>query len=401
MSKPNFTSPGLSLSEKQKLIKNAMKSVGVQEANWRPGGSLQATEFMSSGIFELDEILAESKGFARGSVIELCGESGSGKTYVACKTIASEQQDGRAAAFFGAENSFYPPRAAAIGVQVDNPELFDLFEDIGSAEKYGEMVKSLAKTGAFSIIVVDSITALVPDADYGKSLEDSAKVGAHAQFIGRFVRDLIPICRQSGTTVILINQFRYGAGRMPNTFMKKSSGGEGLGFYCHTRCWFEKVTGEGGKLLDKDKNIIGGKTRVKKIKDRYGPPDLVTEIPVYFTEADTDYIGTFVYRATRHRDLMERVTCNRKVYRYIDTDSGEVLIQTKDEVEFVKQLQQTPAPDKRTRGDNSATAFEYVCGRMKLNPTQVAEIETAVNSVDMQRSVGDDGDDFDNEADEI
>lgn len=355
------------LDEKQKKIRELMKAVGVKPSSWKTGDKIVNPNFTSSGILEIDEVLGDNGGFADGSLVVLVGDSGSGKTYSALKAIRAQQDKGKASAFFNIENTFYPPRAQEIGVEIFNAETFDLFDSVGSAEKNGELVKGLVESGLYGVIVVDSVTALIPQADYDRPLDETPMVGAHARFIGRFVQSLLPLCEESGTIVILINQFRYGSGARPNTFIKKMGGGESLQYYAHTILSYRKINGADGQIVDSEKNIIGGKSLVSVMKNRYGKPNQEATIPIYFMKAESDHVGEFLYRAVKSNDLKDSMTCVRKVYRYIDTETGEVLIQTKDEVEYIEKLMVEKPPEKRPAKDKSTTAFEYACRRLKID----------------------------------
>ncbi len=368
------------LEAKQKKIKDLMKAVGVKPSSWKAGDKIVNPNFTSSGILEINEVLGDNNGFADGSLVVLVGDSGSGKTYSALKAIKAQQECGKSAAFFNIENTFYPPRAQEIGVDLYNAELFDLFESVGSAEKNGEMVKGLVESGMYGVVVVDSVTALIPQADYDKALDDEPKVGAHARFIGRFVQSLLPLCEETGTIVILINQFRYGSGARPNTFVKKMAGGESLQYYAHTILSYRKIGGVDGQIIDADKNVIGGKSKVDVMKNRYGKPGQEAIIPIYFTKAESDYVGEFLYRAVKSNDLKDSITVNRKVYRYLDNETGEVLIQTKDEVEFIEKLMTEIPPPKRPAKDTSANAFEYACKRLKIEGNQLQALKDALES---------------------
>jgi len=381
-------------NDRQKKILELMKAVGVKPTSWKTGDRITNPNFTSSGIPEIDEILGDNGGFADGSLVVLVGDSGSGKTYSALKAIKAQQEKGRAAAFFNIENTFYPPRAADIGVDVHNSDLFDLFESVGSAEKNGELVKKLVESGMYGVVVVDSVTALIPQADYEKALEDAPMVGAHARFIGRFAQSLLPICEESGTIVILINQFRYGSGARPNTFIKKMAGGEALQYFAHTVLAYKKIGGADGAILDSNKAIIGGKSRVETTKNRYGLPNQEAVVPIYFTKAESDFIGEFLYRTTKSRDFQDVITVNRKVYRYIDTDSGEILVQDKDEIAFIEGLMKAEPPVKRIKSDKSATAFEYVCARLKMTDKQITALKDSMEARKLAISAGDDNDEI-------
>jgi RecA/RadA recombinase len=368
----------ITLSEKEKKIMGLMKSLGVSTESWKSGDKIHNPAFTSSGIVEIDSVLGENSGFADGSLVVLVGDSGSGKTYSALKAIKAQQEAGRAAAFFNIENTFYPPRAEQIGVDIYNKELFDLFDSVGSAEKNGEMVKALVESAMYGIIVLDSVTALIPSADYDRPLDETPMVGAHARFISRFTQSLLPLCEKTGTIVILINQFRYGTGARPNTFVKKMGGGESLRYYAHTILTYTKINGADGQIIDSEKNIIGGKSRVYVMKNRYGMPDLETIIPIHFTKAESDYVGEFLYRITKSRDLEKCVTFSRKIYRYIDDETGEVLVQTKNEIEFIEGLMEQQPPKNRPAKDTSSNAFEYACSRLKIKGKELDSLIEAI-----------------------
>lgn len=387
----------VNLEAKQKKIRELMKAVGVKPSSWKTGDKIVNPNFTSSGILEVDEILGNNGGFADGSLVVLVGDSGSGKTYSALKAIKAQQEKGKAAAFFNIENTFYPPRAEEIGVDLYNSELFDLFDSVGSAEKNGELVKALVESGMYGVVVIDSVTALIPQADYDRPLDETPMVGAHARFIGRFVQSLLPLCEESGTIVILINQFRYGSGLRPNTFVKKMGGGESLQYYAHTILSYRKINGADGQIIDSDKNIIGGKSKVDSIKNRYGKPNQEAIIPIYFMKAESDYVGEFLYRAVKSRDLQDFITVNRKVYRYTDTETGEVLIQTKDEVEFIEKLMTEKPPEKRPAKDKSTNAFEYACSRLKIDGNNLQLLLDALANKKLVASIPKDDADNDDE----
>ena len=382
----------LKLEDKQKKIRELMKAVGVKPTSWKTGDKIVNPQFTSSGILEIDQVLGDNGGFADGSIVVLVGDSGSGKTYSALKAIKARQERGQGAAFFNIENTFYPPRAEEIGVDLYNPELFDLFESVGTAEQNGELVKALVESAMYGIIVVDSVTALIPQADYDRPLDETPMVGAHARFIGRFVQALLPICEETGTVVVLINQFRYGSGARPNTFVKKMAGGESLQYYAHTILSYRKIGGADGAIIDSEKNVIGGKSKVDVLKNRYGKPNQEAIIPIYFMKAESDYVGEFLYRATKSRDLQDSITLKSKVYRYIDVDTGEILLKTKDEVEFIEGLMVQPPPAKRPLKDKSANAFEYACSRLKIDGVKLQQLTDALANKKMLNSLPSDDD---------
>ena len=351
---------------RRKLIEARLQAVGIKSAKnkVRMGkGAYKEVEFLPTGQPEIDLVLGEGGGIPAGTVVEFCGESQSGKTFLSLKLIAQAHKRGKRAAFMNIESSFYPPRAEALGVDIENEDIFELYENLGSAETYGELIVGMVKTGEYSVIVVDSVSAMIPEADYDKDLADNAKIGAHAQFINRFLKKLVPACADSGTIVILINQFRMGAGEGKNAPMvKQAVGGKGMEYFCHMRLWINKIYGKDGIVLNSDGERVGGKSRMNVMKTRYGTPGVLAEFSIMFTAEERDPIAEFFLRATDQ--YKEFILVNRKVYSYVDKETGEVHCKSKNQVEFLEELMSAPTQSKLTKGDTSTNGFEWVCGRL-------------------------------------
>jgi protein RecA len=304
-------------------------------------------------------------GIPTGTLIEFCGESQSGKTWLGYKLIAEAQKQGKKCAFFNIENSYYPLRALSCGV---NTAQLLLIENVGSAEKYGELLKFMVESGNFSIIVVDSVSAMIPNDELEKSLEQVQTIGLHARFVKRLTKDLTAKTAASGTIVVLINQLYMGAGVMPGTMTKTASGGNAMNYFTHMRLWINKINGAAGQVTKKDAEgkdvIIGGKSKVLVMKTRYGQPGVTGEFKIMFTDDETtNPVDEFLYKAKAKG--FEYIKEIRKKFIYTNTDTGEV-VESKDAYEFCNLLINQAAPVKRTRNDNSATAFEFICGRLKI-----------------------------------
>jgi len=318
-------------------------------------------------------------GIPTGTLVEFCGESQSGKTWLAYKLIASAQSTGKTCVFFNIENSYFPPRAISCGVDINK---MMLVENVGSAEKYGELLKFMVDSGEYGVIVVDSISAMIPNDELEKSLEQVQTSGLHARFVKRLTKDLVARCAAMNTMVILINQHYMGAGVMPGTMAKTASGGNAMNYFTHMRLWINKINGAAGQVTKKDAEgkdmIIGGKSKLVVMKTRYGTPGQVGEFKIMFTDEKTNPVDEFLFKAKAKG--FEYIKEVRKKFIYVfDEITGE-LIESKDAYEFCKMLQTTPAPEKRTRGDNSTTAFEYLCGRLKIFGKPLIDLNEAIKN---------------------
>jgi RecA/RadA recombinase len=382
----------LKSDERQKILEARLKSLGIGVNKVLRGDQLdnKHKEFISIGQTEIDVALGDIPGIACGSVVEFIGESQSGKTYCALKAAAEAHKINKRVAFLNIENSFYEPRAQALGVKTRDTDLFELYENVGAGETWGELAKALVASGEYGLVIIDSVTAMIPQADYDKRLDQEAKIGAHARMTGRLSQKLTELCSDTGTIVIFINQFRYGAGSMPGTMVKKSSGGESLGYYCHTRLVFSKINGAGGIVYSSDKEVIGGRSKVFGLKTRFGAPNFTVEFPIYFSPVESDPIIEFVMRAkAKQFELIKEV---RKVFKYV-TEDGEI-IESKNIKEFIFKLKELPAPSKRPNNDESKSAFDFIAKKIKFNTQMIERLNEKLNSKDIEEMES-----FDNDFD--
>lgn len=371
----------LSKEERQSILSKRLKSLDVLDSIVQ-GDDFESKhkEFISTGVLELDTTLGEIPGFAQGNLIELVGESGSGKTYLALKTAEQAQKKGLKVAFFNVENSFYEPRANQIGVKTRDKNLFQMIPNVGSGETICDMVLAMVESELYGLIIIDSVTALIPNDDLAKNFSDPNKIGVHAKLVGNLGKKLTFLTEKHNTSVILINQFRVGAGAMPGTFTKTSTGGLALRYYDHYKLEFSKIGGVKGQILNSEKEVIGGKTVIKVIKNRYGVcgPDVVCTMPVFYTDQSSDIVAEFIQRGkAKGFELFKEVGKKNKKKLQFVTGDGEVM-EASDEVEFIELLKSTPAPEIRKRGDNSTTHFEYVCREMKFDIKSVEELNKAL-----------------------
>lgn len=338
--------------------------------------------YVPTGIVEIDSLMGPYGGIKEGTVAEFAGENSSGKSYTALKMAAQAQAMGLRVAVMNVEYSYSDERAQAIGVDTRNSELFETYENLGSAENWGKWIWACADSGEYGLIIVDSITAMIPMANHDKELSDADKLGAHAKFCSRFVSKLTEICGKTGTIVVLINQLRYSSEKrgMQQEFVLKSTGGEAIGYFSSMRLWFTKMKGASAEIIGDNGERIGGRSKCLLKKTRQSEPDTIAEFPIYFGKFEGNPVKDFLHRALNNPSLKEKgyVTVLRKVYKYLDVNTGEIFGQTKDEYEFVKILMDSPAPSVLTRGDVSKTGFEYVCGRIKLSDIQIKAVTEAL-----------------------
>lgn len=252
------------MNEREEALAKALKDIEKQYGNgsvMKLGDKpITKVDVIPTGSITLDKALGVG-GYPRGRIIEIYGPESSGKTTFALHAIANAQKNGGFAAFIDAEHALDPVYAKNLGVDVENLVL----SQPDNGEQALDIAEALIKSGSIDVIVIDSVAALVPEAELNGDMGQSM-VGAHARLMSQAMRKLSGVISKTNCVAIFINQIREKVGVMfgnPET----TTGGRALKFFASVRLEIRR-----GEAIKDGTNIVGNMTNIKVVKNKVAPP---------------------------------------------------------------------------------------------------------------------------------
>lgn len=334
-------------SEKSKAIEMAIAQIEKQfgKGSVMRLGDKRVEDVMSisTSSLSVDNAIGVG-GVPRGRVIEIFGPESSGKTTLALHVVGEAQKTGGSAAYIDAEHALDAAYATKLGVKIDDL----LISQPDSGEQALEIAEALIRSGAFDVIVIDSVAALVPRAELEGEMGDSMP-GLQARLMSQAMRKLTAVVARSNTTLIFINQIREKIGVMfgsPET----TTGGRALKFYASLRIDIRRI----GAIKDGD-SVVGNRTKVKIVKNKCAPPFKEAEFDIMYGEGisregdmiDLGVANKVVEKAGAWFSYKgERLGQGRDNARLMLKENRDIAAKVEAELRTVLGLPQKPEPVK-------------------------------------------------------
>ncbi len=314
----------ISKAEALELAINSIQKKFGKESIHSGTGSVSNVEYYTTGCISIDRALGG--GFAQGRLIEIFGPESSGKTTLALHAVAEAQAQDLVCAFVDAEHALDPKYAANLGVNLE--EL--LISQPDNGEEALQITESLVRSGAVSIIVIDSVAALVPKAELEGDVGDS-HVGRQARLMGQAMRMLAGAAYNTGTTIIFLNQLRMKVGIMfgnPET----TPGGNALKFYASQRVDIRRKSS-----IKEGNSIVANETKIRVVKNKTAAPFAEAEFHIRYGEG-IDRMNDIVSLAI-DKGLFERAGTWYKYKEQNVCQGKPALVQyLKDNLDFRKKI---------------------------------------------------------------
>ena len=309
MAKAKKTDTGMAEDGKKQALDLAIAQISKQFGD----GSIMKlgenhkvdVELLPSGCLSLD--IALGGGYPKGRIIEIYGPESSGKTTLTLHAIAEIQKQGGTAAFIDAEHALDPAYARKLGVDTENL----LVAQPDNGEQALEITETLVRSNAVDLIVVDSVAALVPQAEIDGDMGD-AHMGLQARLMSQALRKLTGIINKSKATVIFINQIRMKIGVMFGNH-ETTTGGNALKFYASVRADIRRTA-----QIKSGDDVIGNRTKVKIVKNKIAAPFRVAEFDIMYNEGISK-TGDIIDLAVEHEILGK----SGAFYKYNDQNIGQ------------------------------------------------------------------------------